>query len=535
MQHTRTKTGGVVTYDYADWRAGLAPFGKFTSGPSGNRFTGTLGATRISQIDPFYRSGVLCPGQGASANATNFASLGGVVVAGERKSDSIYIGLDLAGKIHEITTTGAAAVVTTGSYPYQIAGTNPVGQDGIFYKHNNGATTTQTTSFFASYYNSANWDIAVQVDVTGTPDYDFMSSIPATPLDITTGDGDDTYQRTQAHPMEIGSDDILYIGSGRYLHAYDGATGINGTFSSKVLTLPAGFQIVALKKNQDKLYIVGNYYSTDSTSETGVALCYVWDYQELDPSTVIPLEDSLVSAVFIWRGAVTVVTSGAILGRNGRNKVKVISGTSLVKLADFDGTLPRQRGIVVENEIIYMNCGGRIISVGDKTMKSNAINNIGNFSSATTSGVLFYNFSNTTQPCFTGSTSIDTTYYFGNLNNGMASGSYRSTYFTPDFPLNMQGKIKAVYVQYDRTLTAGGSNGDITIQLVVDLTTTVTIVANKSSVAVPLIKRHSLDASNANFPQFSGFEVLFNWNAGTANAPCIAKLIIEYEDVQLLV
>ena len=61
---------------------------------------------------------------------------------------------------------------------------------------------------------------------------------------------------------------------------------------------------------------------------------------------------------------------------NGKNKVKVVSGNSLIEIASFDGTIPINRGVTVINDIIYINAGGKILSIGDKYRKSGAINNV---------------------------------------------------------------------------------------------------------------------------------------------------------------
>ena len=54
------------------------------------------------------------------------------------------------------------------------------------------------------------------------------------PAGINQDGGEDAGQGVQ-HPLAVGHDDVLYIGDRRYLHAYDGQTGADGTFSIAAL------------------------------------------------------------------------------------------------------------------------------------------------------------------------------------------------------------------------------------------------------------------------------------------------------------
>ena len=521
MQHIRQGGGGVVVYDAADWRAGLGPQGKFESTQSlkqGNE----NGFVTTTNIDPLVSNGVLSPGVAPSANVTNSANLAGTIVDFQVKDNTVVYGIDNGGKLHTIDYT-----TNTISASRTLPVTTPIGQNLMIYKHNSAGTPT--TSLFYSYYVNANFDIGAYIGLSSFDD-DFMSSVPATPLDITSGDGDDTTQRTQPHVMEVGSDDIMYIGSGRYLHAYDGATGTNGTFSSKVLTLPAGFQIIALKKKDDKLLITGNYYST-SSSGIGKALCYVWNYRDLDVTEVIDLEDYYVSACFLWKGAPAFVTNG-VIERNGANKVKVLSGSTVENIADFDGTMPINSGIVVINRMIFLNAGGKIIAVGNKYVKSNAVNHIATLSQNGTSGILFYN---TAASLLAGSAASGASYCFNNINNGAGSGSAVTYYFDPQFAPGKRGKAKSIIIEYEKPIAAGGTNGNVSISLGFDTNSqTRTIVANKSSVVVPLVKRYLYSTTGEPMPEFNTFRFTFSWAASTNGvSPTISRVIFEYDDVNV--
>lgn len=538
MQITKTQSGGTIIYEAADWRAGLAPQGAFNNS-SAIKYVGENGFSSITNMDPFNQYGVLAPGTKSSGTATNNSALAGEVSAFRYVNNSVGLGIDVGGKIQYITTSATIPVILAsgGVFPHTIAyaaGTTYVGQDAILYRHNNGGTTAADSkvSFFYSAYNSNNWDIGAYLNVDNLPgasfDDDYMSSVPATPLDITTGDGDDVTQRTAPHPLEIGADGILYVGSGRYIHAYDGNTGNNGTFSSKVLTLPQGTQIIGMRKFNNVFLIAVNYYSNSSLSGTGQALLYTWDYISLDISSVTDLEDSLVSSLFIWGGATYVTTYGAI-SRNGVGKLKVISGNSVRTVASFNTAMPTQNGNVISGDVLYLNSGGYILSVGDRFSGGYAINNIASLTSITNSAVLIYN---TTQLCLTGSTAQGSTYNFNNINLAKGEGNVYFPYISPGFPPGKVGRVTFVEVEYFQEVTAVAGNGDMSLVIRTDGgVATPNILSNVSSVTAPLTKRYTLTAANGPLPSFSSISPLVTWNQsnGSTNSPTLSKLVIAYE------
>lgn len=536
-QEKITDNSGKIIYDSADWKAGLAPGGKLGTAVNYKKAI-TNGFSQITAIDPFAQYGSISSGGAPSANATNASGLAGTLVAFEVKDNTHTYGLDSGGKVHSISYLSIPGEVNAS--PHTIAGTSPVGQDFVLYRRRSASTPTYTTSLFYSYYNNANWDVGCITDASvawasATFDDDFMSAVPLTPLDITSGDGDNAEQRTMPHPLCVGADDILYIGSGRYLHAYDGDQDSQGKFYSKVLTLPAGSQIVGLKKFDDKLLIAVNYYSTSSYTGVGQAFVYVWNYQDADVNTLIPLEDNYVSAITIWKGTPTVITTGSY-GRNGEVKVKFISGNSLIKVADFNSsTPPIMRGTVPADDVLYMNVGGKLITVGDRYEKNNyGVNHIGTFTTPGVSGGLFYDFGSSLT--MWGGTSASTTYTFSALQtatNSSGAGNCRTFSYFPTFPSGKIGKMKRITVEYAQTLNATGTNGTFTLKLYPDNRSAYTIVDAVSSVAVPLTKRYEYTSAGAVLPEFTSFEFYMEWVAGTSGSPIISKVMFEYDLVDI--
>jgi len=78
-----------------------------------------------------------------------------------------------------------------------------------------------------------------------------MKTRPATPLSAAAG------AYNNPHPMIVGDDDLLYIGDGSRLHAFDGqyASDDDGKFYDSVLTIPGTYYIKSFAKYKDFLLI----------------------------------------------------------------------------------------------------------------------------------------------------------------------------------------------------------------------------------------------------------------------------------------
>jgi hypothetical protein len=537
-----SQQGAIFTFDSEDWIKGLAINGQFGNVPFTGPAIGT-GAIRLQNINPFSPYGILQPGR-AATNVPNNSALGGVVISGVVQGSQYAYLVDGAGKVQRYDYQNPLNGLTNaGSFPHTITGTSPVGQDVTIYRHNSGGTTTQVFSAFYSYYNNANWDVGAYVNLT-TFDDDFMSTIPATPLDITSGDGDSASQRTSPHCLEIGSDDILYIGSGRYIHAYDGATGADGTFSARVLTLPAGFTVVALKKFQDVMLIAGNY-NTDTTNNIGgEALLYVWNYIDLDITQAIPLEDPAVVSLFLWKGNPHVICVGEKEGR-GTNKLKALVGNTIVLRTTFDfPTPPINRGVDASSDVVYVNCGGNIVQLGDPFSGELTAHHITTCNSAAFSGWvknfgvepstnLNYGLVASSASALSGGTNSLATF----LTSWQTTCLYRTNFEKIPVPPGKNARLKNIIVEHYRAF----SNADFSFNVYYNYSDSSldgsTIFTNQTTLIAPLTKQYKNDSSNAPLKEATTFRFEFNWsNIATASAnppaPSRVTFVFEYLDLQ---
>lgn len=517
MNISYNKEGGVIEFDYTDWN-GIMPGGD-VSVPA-NLKQITPGALYQKSIDPFRNYGLLQPGF-AETSITNNNLISGAIIAAVLDAGNTYqYGIDTGGKFHQINqTTNPPTITNAGNFPHTVTGTSPVGQDVLIYKHNIGGSPV--FSAFYSYYNNANWNVG-RFDLSTTFADTFMSATPASPLVISSGDGDDATQINQPHSMCIGADDVLYIASGRYVHAYDGSDGTsNGTFHNKVLSLPFGFVITGMIKFNDSLLIAGNYNTatTPSTNFVGEALVYIWDYNQLDPTQVVALGDPYVSSIFMWRGLPCVITMGAIESR-GFIRLKQIVSNYASEITDLPGsTAPVLRGIDGRNNLLYINMNGTILTVGDKIQTGGKkVNNICRGGAGYIRNVpLFGLFTSGSQ-----------------YKSGYASSIFQSGFITPQFPIGYQGKIKSVQVYFGNAVTSDATK-TFSMILYTDWGTVSATLNSLITLAVPLIKRYFLDSSSNPFPTFQNISLYSVWaNAITLSDHfTISRVLIEYENTKI--
>lgn len=522
-------TKNQIIFDESDFIAGQAKnnAAKGVANPSNQL---------VSNFDPFRDYGIATPGK-LAVSATNNAVLAGAIVAGALKNTTLAYCVDSGGKFHEYDYS-SNTITNAGNFPQTLTATNPVGQDVVIYKHNSGGVPV--FSPFYSWYNDTNWNVGAFVNYTGVPDLDFMSTIPATPLDIATAspaDGKDVAQKSAPHPMEIGTDDILYIGSGRYLHAYDGATGVGGTFQSRVLTLPQGFTITGLLKSKEKMLIAGVYSGVTGTvnastiGSAGEATVYVWNYIDLDITETIPLDDPYVSAIFNWRGVLCVVTSGESegFGTLAATKVKVISGNTAEKVAELNGTI-LQRGVDSGSRVLYLNADGKIYTVGDNIKDGFNVNQI---MSCVSTGVAGW-IKNIVGNVVLASGSTGAAHSMSKFTNStyVASSRFVTTYYEVPAPPGMKAQAKSVQVEYYSTVT--GAKVGLTMSINYDMnagSANSTIVSGLADVAVPAQKQYNKDANGDPFHAFSSIALKMNWAdiSGSSSTVQVSRVVVNYE------
>ena len=534
--------GGSAKYSYDDFTSGLIPQGQSNNSYS-FKYNGINGFAYADQIDSDYLNGILSPGQAPTTNATGYTNLAGIVQSISPINNNVGYAIDAGGKVQYITNMASPSSLTiaTGgspSFPHTIAYTTGsgayVGQDTLIYKHNY-ASNRLTSMFFTSYRGTSKWGVGILTNYWSVFEDEFLTNSAITNyLDFVNVDSVDITQVNSPHPMEIGADGLLYIGSGRYIHGYDGNTGTTGTYYSKVLTLPEGTTVIGMKKFQNMLLIAVNfdpaaYTATgyQGSSVSGMALVYTWDYLNLDVTTVIDCEDNIISAISTWKGNPIVVTQGAYES-NGSSKVKVISGNSVIMLASFDGILPTNRGLFTTATALYMNCGGDLYRIGSKFKQGYMVVKYGTLSSTGNTSGAFINLGGN----FIGSTSNGgSPYYLGTTTyQTLGAGSCRFPYLTNLVPQGKKGRVVFLEVEYYAPQTA--TTGGVTVTINTDTgSSTTTVLSGVNTVTGNLLKRYTRDINGATLPSFSNFDIGVSFTTG--GTPIISKIVVEYELLEI--
>lgn len=363
-----------IIYDQEDFLAGYSLQGGIASGnvvKAGKGFNWGQNITNTRYLGYI----TTCP---SPTSPTDSALVTTPVVASIKAYDVTagscdYLLTGSTGTLHVLSTLAVTPVIQNGaSYPHAIdhAHTAEIGCDLIAYRHN--LLGTLTNSIFYSFRDNTDWDVGCvknNDNVSIAFDDDFMSTVPATPL----AGGYLTYGKDYPHPMAIGTDGNLYIGSGRYLHCYEGTNGTNGTFLANVLTLPSNFVITCFEK-QGELLLIGGFYSVKGgfITDGGRAAIFVYNYLDQVISQEIPIDDEYLATLFIWNGQVAGVTTGE-LGIRGNTRVRVLNGTNFEQVAEFNtlvdpnsntNFLPAYHGGVdyVAKQLL-INCGGTVYAV----------------------------------------------------------------------------------------------------------------------------------------------------------------------------
>jgi len=421
------KTGGQLVYNHKDWLAGISPKGQNSIIGGGNY--------SAQSVDPLSVLGVLAPGR-LPTNVTNVSVVTGVlknIIVHNSKGYSI----STDGKIIEMDNLTNGALTSPAKQTITPHGHSAcVGHDIITYY-------VGTTKYaFYSWSDNTDGDVG-RYNLDATFDDDFMSTVPASAAALGNG----------VHPMEIGHDDILYIGDGNVLKAFDGQTGANGTFISTglgSLTLPLGYKITSIRKVDFGIpsLAIFAYKSTGSDAyEKSDAKMFLWDYLSLDPYKIVDIDDYYVNSAAIWNGTPICFTRGQ---RNQAtssylSKLKIFDGAKFKTVCTFNDDLPINGGIQTDEKFVSWNSSGKLYTFGSPMDGvNNALHHI-TTGDGTTSGLL----SSVTGGLQVMSSGTTTSGGLQQVNtSSYRPGSLYTSYFRVPAPYKMAPHFKSATVEY---------------------------------------------------------------------------------------
>lgn len=402
-----------------------------------------------------------------------------------------------------------------------------VGRDIIKYNAKIGGTSYPC--FLYSWTDNTDWDIGIangtSPDAMGFDD-DMMSTSAASPLagsDLTDG-------QNVEHPMVVGDDDVLYIGSGRYLHGYDGQVGNAGTFYSKVLTLPLGYIITSMQKYNNYLVIFAHNNDTTALGYSE-AKAFFWDYLSLDPTKIIDLKDNKCSESFLYQNTLGVFTAGRSRDNkfSGFSKLQLFNGNGFEPIAYFTEDIPIKGGVEVAGDQLIWNSVGKIYSYGNNLGLPKVLTWL---TSGTTSSSGMLNSHTRTILASSGTLTTGGLY---KLTGYKATGELITKTVEPAFPEGKKGRIKYVQVKYGQVEATPGRKVDIKLRYNRGASTITLATDDYPADETGLIKKFEHDTSGAELPSFTDVSLDLVWKTGTDNtdAPLIAEIEIFYELINI--
>ncbi len=526
-----TKTGGIIHFDAKDFLSGLSAQYITNLGSPGNYFSGQL--MLASAFHPYRTLGYAAPGFDPT-DLTNVSVVTGLlrnVCLGVESSVNYAYAIGFNELLHRIVIS-TKTISNSGSWPHTIVGTGAIsGNDCVTYNSNVGGTAAanKKTNIFYSWNDAGGaWNVGMFNTASGVFDDDFMTTVPATPLSASGN--------TKPHPMIVGPDDLQYIADGNVLHSYDGSTGNDGTFAAGRLTLPSGYVITSMAKLPDYLGVFA-YYSPAGPSvnpnvlTSGPAVCFLWNYLDLDITYGIPLNDNVVTAAFEFNGTIGCFTQGTKPLQEGENRnctIQLLNGLNFEIKALFIGNPPIHGGVDVIDNSIQWNSDGAVHCFGSPLINTPSGLNILNKSLGSTSGVLrtigdLQGF----QLISSGATTTGGAQYFKIGTYGPASLMQTGT-VSPDFAITEFGHITRVGIRFAQQASGGRA---LNAYLIKENGDEMQFISGLTDVTASNINTFfDKTVQDTYFGSFQDLGLILQWQsgAGGTNAPLVRSVDVEY-------
>lgn len=246
-------------------------------------------------------------------------------------------------KLYKFSST---AVTSDATWPHAIdkgAVTGELGEDVALYQ---GA-------LYYSYNHSGSAGDIGTYNLNATFDDDWGSTVPTGAAALTDN----------PHPMCAGGNDVLYIGNGRYVAKYDGAST---TLETTALDLPTGMVVVDLAWNNDRLYITANYGNITGSNKNDGSV-FIWDGTQTSWEAEIKLRGT-AGASYVKSGVLFQFYRD--VSSSGGYKLAYISGVQVVDIENYSGALPAFYQVTDYKDFLLWDSSGSLFAYGsgDKDM-----------------------------------------------------------------------------------------------------------------------------------------------------------------------
>jgi hypothetical protein len=497
-----------IVWDEQDFVKGFVPV-------QGNSFrTIGDGLANMNNFYPFWTPGIALPGFNPSSVTNVAATKPSAAILDMAMDSGSATAYGVGGTdLQEFSISGNSLTVT-GSFPYTITahgGHNTVSAQSVAFYNVSGVQRV-----FYSWNDNTDWDVGTYI-VGGAFDDDFMSTVPTTPLtgtDLTGGQG-------KLHPLYVAGDDILYIGSGRYVHAYNGATN---TFSAQFLDLPVGYEVVGFAEDEFDLVVFATTGRYTSAVRRAKSRAFFWSadrpasyYKSKD------LRDDDVSAPFAFAGTVACFTG---YRTGGQCALRVYDGTEFKPVFYWTGSLPSVGGWEVWNNMAVWNSAGAVYMYGS----FRDVFTPAGFQIATGSGTTSGFIKSLVSGSLYMSSGIGTSGGLQILSN-FGTGDMNTKTAFPEFGAGQRGKITCVQV----TSTGSSSGGrSLKISLVPE-TLVASEVATITSVtaATKTVFKYEIEDFTDRLEEFTSLRLFVQWLSGSGATDAIPIKMVEvfYEPI----
>ena len=536
-----------IIYDSFDWMAPLHPSFEASSSTIPLIAGSKTALTFMQGMEPFRNYGNASPPYNTT-NVTNASlitssALRQIIVAAEGSTIYAY-GINSGVGLFQMSSS-SGAVTNAGVWPYTITAVSGTVKGQSVIQYDAKVAGTRASRLFFSFNNSGAtagnplWNVGMYQLDGATFDPDFMTTAPATPLVSTAaGGGSDAFPI----PMIVGDDDILYIGNGNKVHAYDGANAADneGKFFDSALVLPATFRITSFAKYQQRLVIIGYF---DPSTQTGNATvygtqsrAYFWDYLSLDPYDSISLGDNYADSAFQIQGTFGFFTQGRtpIINSNSEDmisKLKLFNGSTIDTVAYFGAEIPNNGAVEVINDCVYWHSPSFLYmwgspfgqeELGLRCLVDDNSDEKGAFKQVTSSLILL---------------AADTAALY--TLGGAGAGQFRTATASPNFPSGKVGKVRSIKVEFARQSTG---NSQFSLTLVSDMqnnaaSNTTTVISLLSTITETNIsKEYFFDSDGGELSKFRSLAVYCSWDGSASSNtvyPILKRVEITFDTINI--
>lgn len=238
-------------------------------------------------------------------------------------------------KLYKITST---EVIGDATWPHAIdkgGVTAELGEDVAFYK---GA-------LYYSYNHSGSAGDIGTYDLSSTFDDDWGSTVPSGAAALQDG----------PHQMVVAGNDTLYIANGRYIASWDGTT-----FIPQALDFPVGTIVNSIAWMSDRLWCAVNRPNLTGANKN-ISSLFVWDGTTDSWEAEIRVM-GYIGALFVKNGVLFIFYRD--ISSTGGYKLAYISGSSIVDLANYPGTLPEFYQVTDYKDFIIWASNGYVYAFG---------------------------------------------------------------------------------------------------------------------------------------------------------------------------